>query len=54
MFLIINDPTQSKIRNKQIRILRFSPEEQVLRLEIAVDDPCVVDVFDGAEDSADY
>jgi hypothetical protein len=48
-----HDAAQPKVRDHDVGVLGFREEKQVLRLEIAVDDAAVVDVFYGAENRAD-
>jgi hypothetical protein len=45
--LLVHDATQPEICNKQICIVFWCSEEQVLRLKVTVDDAVIVQVCDG-------
>jgi hypothetical protein len=52
VFTVVDDPTEAKVRDEQLRILGFGAEEEVFRLQIAVHDALVVYVFDSTENGA--
>jgi hypothetical protein len=46
---LVHDTRQSKVGDQQISIVLWRPEEQVLRLQIAMYDAVVVEIRDGRE-----
>jgi hypothetical protein len=51
--ILVHYPAQTKVCYQKVGVLFRGPEEKVLGLEIAVDDPVVVKIGDGREDLAD-
>lgn len=53
MLLVVDDATESKVCNQQLRILRLGAEQQVLRLQVSVHDPRLMDVLHSGENRPD-
>ena len=51
--LLVHDSRQAEVSDEKIGVIFWSPEEQVLWFEVAVDDAVVVEVGDGGESGAD-
>lgn len=51
--LLIHNPGQAKVGKKEIRIIFWGTEQQVLRLEISVHNSMVMQVSHGRQDGTD-